>query len=73
MKGLMFYDAQLDGQDRYCNNCGRKITEKAWVYRVDYIRLFFCGDTRRCRDEFLELNSLEDVEEENEHPRRFNH
>lgn len=65
MKGLMFYDAHLIGQHRYCNICGRQIAEfKAWVYIEDDIILFFCGDTRRCRDEFLELNSLQDVEEE---------
>ena len=65
MKGLMFYDAHLNGQKCYCNICGRQICEsKAWVYREGNIILFFCGDTADCRDEFLELNKLQDVEEE---------
>ena len=67
MKGLMFYDAHLKGQHRYCNICGRQITEfKAWVYREGDIILFFCGDTADCRDEFLELNKLQDVVEDEE-------
>ncbi len=60
----MFYDAHLQEQHRYCNICGRQITEfKAWVYGKGDIILFFCGDTTDCRDEFLELNRLQDVEE----------
>ena len=70
MKGLMFYDARLNGlngQQYYCNICGRQIREsKAWVYREGNILLFFCGDTADCRDEFLELNKMQDVEEEDE-------
>ncbi len=67
MKGLMFYDAYLDGRQYYCNICGRKICEsKAWVYKEGNITLFFCGDTADCRDEFLELNKLQDIEEEEE-------
>lgn len=67
MKGLMFYDARLNGQECYCNICGRQICEsKAWVYREGNIILFFCGDTADCRDEFLELNKMQDVEEEDE-------
>lgn len=67
MKGLMFYDAHLDEQQYYCNICGRQICEsKAWVYREGDIILFFCGDTADCRDEFLELNKLQDVDEEDE-------
>lgn len=63
MKGLMFYDAHLKYLHHHCNICGREITElKAWIYREGDIILFFCGDTHRCRDEFLELNSLRDVE-----------
>lgn len=67
MKGLMFYDAHLKGQHYYCNICGRQITDfKAWIYREGNITLFFCGDTADCRDEFLELNKLQDVDEEEE-------
>lgn len=69
MKGLMFYDAHLIGLNakRYCNICGHQITDsKAWVYREGDIILLFCGDTTDCRDEFLELNKLQDVEEEEE-------
>jgi len=67
MKGLMFYDAHLQGQHRYCNICGRQIIEfKAWVYREGDTTLFFCGDTADCRDEFLELNKLQDVGEDEE-------
>ena len=70
MKGLMFYDARfngLNGQKCYCNICGRQITDsKAWIYREGNIILFFCGDTADCRDEFLELNKMQDVEEEDE-------
>lgn len=67
MKGLMFYDARLDGQQYYCNICGRQITDsKAWVYREGDILLLFCGDTADCRDEFLELNKMQDAEEEGE-------
>ena len=67
MKGLMFYDAHLNGQHYYCNICGRPICEsKAWVYREGDIILLFCGDTADCRDEFLELNKLQDVDEEDE-------
>lgn len=65
MKGLMFYDGHLKGQHYCCNICGSQITNfKAWIYREGDITLFFCGDTQRCRDEFLELNSLQDVGEE---------
>lgn len=70
MKGLMFYDAHLsslDGQQYYCNICGRPICEsKAWVYREGDIILLFCGDSTDCRDKFLELNKMQDVEEEDE-------
>lgn len=67
MKGLMFYDAHLLDMKCYCNICGRLICEsKAWVYREGDITLFFCGDTADCRDEFLELNKMQDVEEEGE-------
>ena len=67
MKGLMFYDAHLDGQQYYCNICGRQICEsKAWVYREGDITLLFCGDTADCRDEFLELNKMQDADEEDE-------
>ena len=65
MKGLMFYDAHLVGDNHYCNICGRHIEGfKAWVYREGNILLMFCGDTADCRDEFLELNRLQDVGEE---------
>ena len=68
MKGLMFYDARLNGLNGlkcYCNICGRQITDsKAWVYREGSILLLFCGDTTDCRDEFLELNKLQDADEE---------
>ena len=68
MKGLLFYDACLNGLDwehYHCNICGRQIADsKAWVYREGDIILLFCGDTADCRDEFLELNKLQDVEEE---------
>lgn len=65
MRGLMFYDAHLKGQHRHCSICGHQITEfKAWVYEEGDIILFFCGDTADCRDEFLELNKLQDVGEE---------
>lgn len=70
MKGLMFYDAHLNdfnGQKYYCNICGCQITDlKAWVYREGDIILLFCGDTADCRDEFLELNKLQDVGEQKE-------
>lgn len=70
MKGLMFYDAHLNrlyGQKYYCNICGHQITDsKAWVYREGDIILLFCGDTADCRDEFLELNKLQDADEEGE-------
>lgn len=67
MKGLMFYDANINWPHYYCNICGRQITDsKAWVYREGDIILFFCGDTADCRDEFLELNKLQDVDEEEE-------
>lgn len=65
MKGLMFYDACIIGNFHRCNMCGKHLDDlKAWVYREGDITLFFCGNTKRCRDEFLELNSLQDVEEE---------
>ena len=68
MKGLMFYDTYingLNGQQYFCNICGRQITEsKVWVYKEGDITLLFCGDTADCRDEFLELNKLQDAEEE---------
>lgn len=65
MKGLMFYDANINWPHYHCNICGRQICEsRAWVYREGDITLFFCGDTADCRDEFLELNKLQDVEEE---------
>lgn len=67
MKGLIFYDSRLNGQHYYCNICGRQITDsKAWVYREGDIILLFCGDTADCRDEFLELNKMQDVDEEEE-------
>lgn len=68
MKGLMFYDAHLSELGRYyCNICGHQITDsKAWVYREGDILLLFCGDTADCRDEFLELNKLQDADEEGE-------
>lgn len=68
MKGLMFYDAHINGLGSYyCNICGHQITgSKAWVYREGDIILLFCGDTADCRDKFLELNKMQDVEEEDE-------
>ena len=70
MKGLLFYDAHINGlggQHYYCNICGRQITDsKAWVYREGDIILLFCGDTADCRDEFLEFNKLQDVDEYDE-------
>lgn len=67
MKGLMFYDAHINWQQCHCNICGRLITDsKAWVYREGNILLLFCGDTADCRDEFLELNKMQDVKEEDE-------
>lgn len=68
MKGLMFYDAHLSGLGRYyCNICGHQITDsKAWVYKEGDMTLLFCGDTADCRDEFLKLNKLQDVEEDEE-------
>lgn len=70
MKGLIFYDAHVNDlyeQHYYCNICGRQITgSKAWVYREGGITLLFCGDTADCRDEFLELNKLQDVDEYDE-------
>ena len=70
MKGLIFYDAHVNDlyeQHYYCNICGRQITDsKAWVYREGNIILLFCGDTANCRDEFLELNKMQDAEEESE-------
>lgn len=68
MKGIMFYDAYLSGPGRYyCNICGHQITDsKAWVYRDGDIILLFCGDTADCRDEFLELNKMQDADEERE-------
>lgn len=65
MKGLMYYDAHINRQHQYCNICGRHIIGfKAWVYREGDIILIFCGDTADCRDEFLELNKLQDVEDD---------
>lgn len=65
MKGLLFYNACVIGSYHRCNMCGKHINDsKAWIYREGDIILFFCGDTNRCRDEFLELNNLQDVEEE---------
>lgn len=67
MKGLMFYDAAVIARPWHCNICGRKHDDfKAWVYREGDTTLLFCGDTADCRDEFLELNKLQDVREENE-------
>lgn len=70
MKGIMFCDAHINNlyeQKYYCNICGRQITDsKAWVYREGNIILLFCGDTANCRDEFLELNKMQDVDEESE-------
>lgn len=65
MKGLMFYDVGVEVQHYHCNICGRRIDNfKAWIYREGDIILFFCGNTLRCRDEFLELNGRQDVGEE---------
>lgn len=70
MKGVMFYDAHINDlyeQKYYCNICGCQITDStAWVYREGDITLLFCGDTADCRDEFLELNKLQDVGEQKE-------
>lgn len=70
MKGLMFYDGHINNlyeQKYYCNICGNQITDsKAWVYREGDTLLLFCGDTTDCRDEFLELNKIQDVDEEGE-------
>lgn len=67
MKGLMFYDANVVARPWGCNICGRKHDDfNAWVYREGDIILLFCGDTADCRDEFLELNKLQDVSEEDE-------
>ena len=68
MKGLIFYDAHISGlceQKYYCNICGHQITDyKAWVYREGDIILLFCGDTADCRDKFLKLNKMQDVDED---------
>ncbi len=66
MKGILFYDATVAYKPWHCNMCGRKHDDfAAWVYKEgDTILLLFCGDTTDCRDEFLELNKLQDVEEE---------
>lgn len=68
MKGLMFYDTTLEAtitRPWYCNICGREHDDfNAWVYREGDIMLLFCGNTVDCRDEFLRLNKLQDVKEE---------
>ena len=54
-------------REKYRNICGRQITDsKALAYREGDILLLFCGDTADCRDEFLELNKLQDVDEYDE-------
>lgn len=61
MKGLVYYDATLPISPR-CNICGRKCKDgMAWVYKEGDNLLYFCGDGVDCRDEFLELNKLQDA------------
>lgn len=67
MKGLMYYDATLESRPWHCNICGREHDDfEAWVYKEGDTILLFCGDTVDCRDEFLELNELQDAGEEEE-------
>ena len=67
MRGLMYYDAHIKGDNHFCSICGHHIENfEAWVYKEGDILLLFCGDTADCRDEFLELNKLQYVGEEEE-------
>lgn len=67
MKGLMFYDATIVSRPWHCNMCGCIHNDfNAWAYKEGDTVLLFCGDTQRCRDEFLELNELQDVGEDEE-------
>ena len=61
MKGLLYYDNCFYG-NHTCKICGAEIKDyKAWVYKEGNMKLPFCGDSADCRDEFLELNKLQDV------------
>lgn len=64
MKGLLYYDNGIYGIHT-CNICGAEIKHyEAWVYKEGGVTLLFCGNKTKCRDEFLSLNKLQDIEDE---------